>query len=274
MSTGLPFTKMHGLGNDFVVMDGRRMPQRDWPALARDMCDRHFGVGADQLLLIETSERADLAMRLFNTDGFEAEMCGNGIRCVGKFAYERGLVSSPQLSIETLGGIKQVALALENGRVTGARVSMGTPRIIFQDELIEFESDSAGFSSLRMTGVDMGNPHAVATVERRVSDIRLEQLGPQVEHHARFPARTNFEVINVASLRRIAMRVWERSAGITLACGTGACASLVAARLAGKVGDCAEVALPGGLLTIEWDGAGEVFMTGPATSVFEGVWND
>jgi diaminopimelate epimerase len=273
MSTGLAFTKMHGLGNDFVVMDGRRMPQRDWPALARAMCDRHFGVGADQLLLIKASAHADLTMRLFNTDGFEAEMCGNGIRCVGKFAFERGLVSSPKLSIETLGGIKQLTLTLDNGRVTGARVSMGVPRVIFQDDLIEFENGSSGFSTLLMTGVDMGNPHAVAIVDRRISDIRLEPLGPLVEHHTRFPARTNFEVVNVESARRIAMRVWERSAGITLACGTGACASVVAARLAGRVGDCVEVALPGGLLTIEWDGAGEVFMTGPATSVFEGVWN-
>jgi diaminopimelate epimerase len=199
-------------------------------------------------------------------------MCGNGIRCVGKFAYERGLVSSPLLSIETLGGIKNVILTLDNSRVTGARVSMGAPRVIFQDERIEFAIGNADYSSLRMTGVDMGNPHAVAIVERPVPEINLERLGPLVEHHVRFAARTNFEVINVESPRRIAMRVWERSAGITLACGTGACASVVAARLAGRVADCVEVALPGGLLTIEWDGAGEVFMTGPATSVFEGVW--
>ena len=272
MQDGMPFSKMHGLGNDFVVVDARNTVERDWAELAREMCDRHFGIGADQLLLVCGSRRADVKMRLFNTDGFEAEMCGNGIRCVGKYVYERGIVRSPELSIETLGGIKHLELRISGNLVTGARVAMGVPRILFPRTAVDVCARRDATYRLELLGVDMGNPHAVAIVDTPVDDFPLEQIGPVVECHPMFPARTNFEVASITSERTIDVRVWERSAGMTLACGTGACAATVAARMAGRAGDEVEVTLPGGTLTIAWDGAGEVFMTGPATQVFDGCW--
>jgi diaminopimelate epimerase len=270
----LPFTKMHDLGNDFVVMDARAAvapPIHDWPALARAMCERHCGVGADQLLLVCDSTRADVMMRLFNTDGFEAEMCGNGVRCIGKYVYERGIVRKPNFSLETLGGIKQLQLHIANEVVMGATVAMGVPRIIFERESIEVGTNGH-HAQLTLMGVDMGNPHAVAFIDMPVNEFPLEQLGTLVEHHPLFPNRTNFEIVNVESPTSLRVRVWERSAGITLACGTGACAVTAAARLCGFVGDETQIHLPGGTLTIAWDGEGDSMMMGPATTVFEGVW--
>ena len=272
MNATLAFTKMHGLGNDFVVVDARDLPAHDWDALSRAMCDRHLGIGADQLLLVCRSERADVSMRLFNTDGFEAEMCGNGIRCIGRYVYEHGIVRSSDLTIETLGGVKKLHLLLDGECVLGARVSMGVPRIIFAQEWIELALSGQPPDCLELVAIDMGNPHAVAFSGSPVDDFPLQCVGPQVEHHALFPRRTNFEIAYVDSPHSIHVRVWERSAGPTLACGTGACAATVAARLRGLVEDRVTVNLPGGPLSIEWDGFGEVFMTGPATSVFEGQW--
>ena len=268
----LPFSKMHGLGNDFVVIDARDLPEHDWSALSRAMCDRHLGIGADQLLLVCRSERADVAMRLFNIDGFEAEMCGNGIRCVGKYVYEHGIARTPKLSIETLGGVKKLHLILDGATVLGARVSMGVPRMVFERERIEFAPGGQHPSCLELTAVDMGNPHAVAFASAPVGDFPLDFVGPQVERHALFPQRTNFEIAFVESPRSMQVRVWERSAGLTLACGTGACAATAVARRRGLVEDRVTVKLPGGPLSIEWDGSGEIVMTGPATHVFDGHW--
>lgn len=271
MKQMLPFTKMHGLGNDFVVVDARVMQIDDWPELARALCDRHLGIGADQLLLVCDSTRADVLMRLFNTDGLEAEMCGNGIRCIGKYAYERGIVRKPELCIETLGGMKRLKLIIEDSQVTGAEVAMGVPEIIFENEIIDVGADSC--PPLQLMGISMGNPHAVAFSNSPLAEFPLEQVGPLVERHPRFPNRTNFEIVNVMpDGSSLAVRVWERSAGITLACGTGACAATVAAHLKGLVGDEVEAHLPGGTLAIRWDGESEVFMTGPATKVFEGAY--
>ncbi|MBI1800519.1 MAG: diaminopimelate epimerase, partial [Chloroflexi bacterium] len=271
MKQPLPFVKMHGLGNDFVVVDARSgaTPAHNWPTLAQAMCDRHYGVGADQLLLVCDSRRADVTMRLFNTDGFEAEMCGNGIRCVGKYVYERGIVRKPQLAVETLGGVKRLNLLIEHGIVSGAAVAMGVPQAVWLDEPVIIDG-----VPLRLMSVNVGNPHAVAVIETPVENFPLERIGPQVERHPLFPNRTNFEVINVLQRDPPALqaRVWERSAGLTLACGTGACAVTVAARLQGLVGNETDVHLPGGTLRIAWDGEDEVWMTGPATTVFEGVW--
>jgi diaminopimelate epimerase len=272
MQPALPFSKMHGLGNDFVVIDARDLPGHDWAALSRAICDRHLGIGADQLLLICRSARADVSMRLFNTDGFEAEMCGNGIRCIGKYVYEHGIVRTPELSIETLGGVKVLHLMLEGDSVLGARVSMGVPRVVFERERIEIAPRGQHPTCLELAAVDMGNPHAVAFSGAPVDDFPLHLVGPQVEHHALFPQRTNFEIAYIDSPRSMQVRVWERSVGLTLACGTGACAATVVARLRGLVEDRVTVNLPGGPLSIEWDGSGEVMLTGPATHVFDGHW--
>ncbi len=268
MLQSIRFTKMHGLGNDFVVVDARTLVVEDWQSLARAMCDRHLGIGADQLLLVCESSRADVKMRLFNVDGFEAEMCGNGIRCVGKFVYENHIVRRSDLCIETLGGIKHLQLHSDGETVTGASVAMGVPRILFADEYVNFVATHA--SPLCVTGVDMGNPHAVAFMDESVDAFPLAQVGPLVENHSRFPNRTNIEIVNVLSSCALRVRVWERSVGITLACGTGACAATAAARLKGCVGDDVAVHLPGGMLHIQWDGVGEMVMTGPATRVFDG----
>jgi diaminopimelate epimerase len=272
MHAAFPFSKMHGLGNDFVVIDARDLPGHDWAALSRAMCDRHLGIGADQLLLVGRSQRADVSMRVFNTDGFEAEMCGNGIRCVGKYAYEHGIVRTPELSIETLGGVKKLRLLLKGGAVAGARVAIGVPRMIFERERIDIATGGQQPDCLELAAVDMGNPHAVAFSATPVADFPLQLVGPQVEHHALFPQRTNFEIACVESPRSMQVRVWERSAGLTLACGTGACAATVVARRRGLVEDRVTVNLPGGALSIEWDGTGEIVMTGPATHVFDGYW--
>lgn len=260
---------MHGLGNDFIVVDARAPRDLDWSALARAMCERHFGVGADQLLLVAPSPRADITMRLFNVDGFEAEMCGNGVRCIGKYVYDRGIVRKPALSVDTLGGIKRLRLQIEDGVVTGASVSMGVPRIEFAGRAVTV---GAPARELSLASINMGNPHAVAFVDTPLADFPMESIGPQVERHTLFPNRTNFEAVNVLSRSELRVRVWERSVGVTLACGTGACASMVAARLRGAVGDDVAVHLPGGTLSIAWDGAGEVMMAGPAATVFEGEW--
>jgi len=264
---------MHGLGNDFVVVDARDLTGHDWPALSRVMCNRHLGIGADQLLLVCRSQRADVSMRLFNIDGFEAEMCGNGIRCVGKYVYEHGIVSRQELTIETLGGVKKLHLSVDGDRVLGARVAMGVPRMVFEREQIEIAPRGQHPARLELAAVDMGNPHAVAFTGSPAGDFPLELVGPLVEHHALFPQRTNFEIAYVVSPRSMQVRVWERSAGLTLACGTGACAATVVARRRGLLEDRVTVNLPGGALSIEWDGSGEVMMTGPATHVFDGHWS-
>ncbi|HEY8490180.1 MAG TPA: diaminopimelate epimerase [Dehalococcoidia bacterium] len=277
----MKFTKMHGAGNDFVVVQAAG-EERDWARLATALCDRHFGVGADGLLLALPSERADVRMRMFNPDGTESEMCGNGIRCLAKFAVERGLAAPRDgtVTVETAPGVMACQLFGEGGRVERVRVSMGVPELAPSRIPVAFEGPppvkdlplSVDGASYLVTCVSMGNPHAVYFMETPVEEFPLETEGPKVERHPAFPRRVNFGVARVLDRARMELRVWERGAGATLACGSGACAAVVAARLHDLVDGRVDVRLPGGTLTIEWDGRGEVFMTGPATAVFEGEW--
>ena len=277
------FTKMHGAGNDYIYIDARHL-ERDWPALAVDMSDRNRGVGSDGIILLMPSDRAHLRMQMHNADGSEGEMCGNGIRCFVRYALDRGILpedTSP-VSVETAAGIMQVTPIWEDHKMARARVGMGEPRLGAQDipvdvpgqELVmdyPLEVDGHSFS---ITCVSMGNPHAVAFLDEPVDDVRLYELGPMVERHPMFPQRVNFEIANVIDTSRLKARVWERGSGLTMACGTGACAIAVAARLHSYIGDEATIALPGGELTITWPGQGEVVMEGPVEEVFEGEWPD
>lgn len=281
----MQFTKMHGTGNDFVMVDARAADSNtDWPALAIAICDRHFGVGGDGLILAlppETAD-ADLRMRMFNPDGSEAEMCGNGIRCLARFAVERGIAQATDgaLLIETLAGLLRCELLGDGSVVERVRVSMGAPRLAPAEIPVLAESSGPVLhlpllldgQAYDVTAVSMGNPHAVYFSEQLVAQMPLERIGPLVEHHPAFPRRVNFEVVNVLGRDRLRMRVWERGAGLTLACGTGACAVIVAARLRGLVDDVVDVELPGGVLRLEWDGAGPVFLSGPAVNVFDGEY--
>ncbi len=264
------FTKMHGLGNDFVVLVPAQIGDHDWNDLARRMCDRHFGIGADGILLVLPSGSADFRMRMLNPDGSEAEMCGNGIRCFGKFVFENKYWSSPELTVDTLAGLQRLRLHLADGNVDSVEVDMGVPRVPANDQRLTIHAGGADHS---LTQVSMGNPHAVEFLATPVEDYPLTTIGPLVENDPAFPHRTNYEIVNVMARDRIRVRVWERGAGITLACGTGACASAVAARLRGHTDEAVTVQLPGGDLRITWAGAGDsVRMTGPATAVFTGDW--
>jgi diaminopimelate epimerase len=275
------FAKMHGIGNDFVMVDAREM-DADWPALAKEMCDRHFGVGGDGLILVLPSTQADLRMRMFNPDGSEAEMCGNGIRCYAKFVLDEGLLPRrDELSVETSAGILTVRAHRANGVVEAVTVDMGAPRfapaeipvdtaLAAGDRVVDFPLEVDG-QTIAVTCLSMGNPHAVTFVDHELWRVPLETLGPKVERHPFFPRRVNFEVARVRDRRHVDLRVWERGAGLTLACGTGACATAVAARVHGLVDEEVEVCLPGGPLVIRWDG-GTVLMRGPAALVFRGDW--
>jgi len=275
------FVKMHGTGNDFVLLRAQG-DEQDWSRLAQAMCDRHYGIGADGLILVLPSSRADVGMRMFNPDGSEAEMCGNGLRCVVKYAVDEGLARPRDggISVETAVGVLSAQVFGEKGAVERVRVSMGVPRFAPQEIPVLAEGeppvkdlplDIEG-QRLAVTCVSMGNPHAVHFVERPVAEFPLESIGPKVEHHPLFPQRVNFEVARVLGRERMEARVWERGAGITLACGSGACAAVVAAHLHGLVGERVDITLPGGVLTVEWDGAGECHLTGPAELVFVGEW--
>ncbi|MBI2886441.1 MAG: diaminopimelate epimerase [Chloroflexi bacterium] len=288
----MQFVKMHGTGNDFVMIDGRGQPQRDWPLLARRMCDRHFGVGADGLILLEPSQVADLRMRMWNPDGSEAEMCGNGIRCFAKLALERGLVPAErdELRAETGAGVLSLRPQWQGASVVAVQVSMGAPvfeprrvpvalptsyRLLPDARGLQWVRDyplEVGGRVLPVACVSMGNPHAIFFADRSPEEFPLEALGPQVERHPLFPNRVNFHVAQVLDGTHIRMRTWERGAGLTLACGTGACATAVAAFQMGYTQPAVEVRVPGGALTIQWPGAGEVLMTGPAEAVFSGDW--
>lgn len=260
------FTKMEGLGNDYIYLNGLDGLPEDLPALARRMSDRHFGVGSDGIICICPSERADFRMRMFNADGSEGEMCGNGIRCLGKYVYDKGLTNKKKLTIETGGGLRTLELLTEDGMVKAVRVNMGRPQVRTAMEL------TAGGRMWQITPVSIGNPHAVLFVDRP-EELDLEQLGPCFEHHAAFPQGVNTEFVRCAAPDRLVMRVWERGSGETLACGTGACAALAAAVVQGKCGRRTAVELPGGVLELEWpDDETEMIMTGPANTVFEGEY--
>ena len=260
------FTKMEGLGNDYIYLNGLEGLPEDLPALARRMSNRHFGVGSDGIICICPSDQADFRMRMFNADGSEGAMCGNGIRCLGKYVYDKGLTHKKNLTIETGGGLRTLELLTEDGMVKAVRVNMGRPQIGSAMEL------TAGGRMWQITPVSMGNPHAVLFVERP-EELDLEKLGPCFERHDAFPGGVNTEFVRCAAPDRLVMRVWERGSGETLACGTGACAALAAAVVQGKCGRRAAAELPGGVLELEWpDDETEMIMTGPANTVFEGEY--
>lgn len=262
----MKFTKMQGIGNDYVYLDCTKGEPKDLASLARKMSDRHFGIGSDGLICACASKRADFRMRMFNADGSEGEMCGNGIRCLGKFIYDKGLSDKTELTIETLAGLRTVTLHTTQGQVDSVTVDMGEPRIEPTRILNIMDKDYTVYP------ISMGNPHAVV-FEPGVDLLPLAELGPHFEHHHSFPNRTNAEFVEVLSRDCLKMRVWERGSGETFACGTGACAVLVASVLSGQAERKATVRLLGGELSIHWDKQDDhVYMTGPAVTVFEGEW--
>ena len=273
---------MHGAGNDFVVIDGEKesFTEEQYPAISRNACDRNFGIGGDGIIVVLPSRVANFRMRMFNPDGSEAEMCGNGIRCFAKYIYDRKQHPDVIMTVETLGGIKTLKLNTTGGKVQTVRVDMGEPRLtraeipmkgIGSDRVIS-EPLRVGGKKIDITCVSMGNPHCITFVDN-VDNYPVEKIGSQIENHSSFPQRTNVEFIEVINQQEIKMRVWERGAAETLACGTGACASAVASMLNDKVSRKVTVHLRGGDLFIEWLGDNKVYMTGPAQEVFEGKIN-
>ena len=273
----IKFTKMHGLGNDYVYIDAINQKIENESSLAKFVSNRHFGIGSDGLILICKSEVADFKMRMFNSDGSEAEMCGNGIRCVGKFVYDKGLTNKTTVKIETLAGIKTLILNTKDGKVGTARVDMGEP--ILEAEKIpvistekpvknlELEAENKKF---KFTCVSMGNPHAITIVEN-TKEFDVEKYGKVLEIDKAFPKKANIEFAQIIDRQNINMRVWERGAGETLACGTGACATAVACNLNGLTDRKVNIELLGGTLNIEWNETdNHVYMTGPAVTVFDG----
>lgn len=273
----MKFTKMHGLGNDYVYMDAIHQEIKDESTLAQFVSNRHFGIGSDGLILIASSEKADFKMKMFNADGSEAEMCGNGIRCVGKYVYDKELTHKTTITVETLAGIKRLKLNTKEGKVETVQVDMGKP--ILEPEQIPVKAKGKPVLNLPLTVegkkfsfacISMGNPHAITQVEN-LENFNLETYGKKIECDSIFPHKTNVEFIEIISLEKIKMRVWERGAGETLACGTGACAVAVACSLLGLTKRKVEVELLGGSLFIEWkEEDNHVYMTGPAVTVFEG----
>ena len=273
------FTKMHGCGNDYVYIDAfAESTPADIPALARAVSDRHTGVGGDGLILIEPSQRADARMRMWNADGSRGEMCGNGVRCVAKYVYDHGIARKDALTIETDKGVLTLRVRVRDGQVTGVRVNMGPPILragdipttLAGDPPVDVPLECDG-RTLRVTCVSMGNPHCVMFVDR-LTDDWVKGVGPRLERHAVFPQRVNVEFVQVISPAELSMRVWERGSGETQACGSGACAALVAGVLTGRTGREVLVHLPGGDLTLAWSEADDVLMTGPAVEVFRGQW--
>lgn len=277
----MEFTKMHGLGNDFIVVFGERELPADASALAVKLCDRYFGIGADGLVYILPSQRGDYMMRIINSDGSEAEQCGNAIRCVAKYVYDHGYMSSEKIVIETLGaGPQQVTIGLKDGKADTVTVDMGEPVLngpqipvaVDANPVLDHPIEADG-RTFRFTSVSMGNPHCVIYVEDAVN-FDLAVWGPKLETHPLFPKKVNVEFATVQDRGRVDMRVWERGAGPTLACGTGACATLVSSVLNGLTGRAAWISLKGGDLYIEWNEAdNHVYMTGPAEIVYTGSVN-
>lgn len=274
----MKFTKMHGAGNDYVYVDGFSENVADPAELAKAVSDRHFGIGGDGLILILPSTRADVRMRMFNADGSEAEMCGNGLRCVAKYAFDHGLVKNLGITIETGAGLLPVEMSTNAaGRVDRVRVNMGRPRLTRAEIPMTGPGDEQVIDRelavldriFRMTCVSMGNPHCVIFVDD-VASFPVATYGPAIEHHEIFPRRTNVEFVELVSPQEVRQRTWERGAAETLACGTGASAVTVAGFLTGRTGSRLLNHLAGGDLELAWDGSGEVFMTGPAAEVFTG----
>ena len=277
----MKFTKMHGIGNDYIYVNCFEEKIADPSRLSLVMSKQHFGVGSDGLILIGPSDTADFSMRIFNSDGSEADMCGNGIRCLGKYVYDRGLTDKTELTVSTMGGLKKLWLTVEGGKVVRVRADMGMPELtpakipvdVDAEQVMQYPLQILG-KTLPITCVSMGNPHAVIFVTDPDA-IDLPVVGGMIEHHPLFPRRTNVEFVRVIRRDMLQMRVWERGAGETLACGTGACASLVAAVMNSLADRCAQIKLAGGNLQLEWNEEdNHVYQTGPATFVFDGVWED
>ena len=281
----LNFTKMQGCGNDYVYVNGftEHIPQEKKPEIVQRLSDRHFGIGGDGVIFINPSTEADFEMEMYNADGSRSEMCGNGIRCVAKFVYDKGLTDNTEITIISGGKIKYLTLTLEKkdasdrGLVKLVKVNMGNPILVPSEVPVIAEGDKAVDEPIlvdgkqyRMTCVSMGNPHAVIFTEG-VAQMELEKIGPKFENHERFPRRTNTEFVEIVDRNHVFMRVWERGTGETLACGTGCCATAVACVLNGLTDDEVTVKILGGELQIKWDRTENlVYMTGPATTVFEG----
>jgi len=275
------FVKMHGLGNDFILIDCPNKSLGDssfLSYLAKKLCNRNFGIGADGLILILPSSKADLRMRIFNYDGSEAQMCGNGIRCFAKYAYENKLISKNKFTVETLAGTITPELIFKDKEISGIKVDMGIPKLRRREIPMEGEDTPTVVDEtlkinpeqiLKITCVSMGNPHCIMFVDD-VQSIPVDEIGPKIENHPLFPEKTNVEFIQILNKQEINFRVWERGVGETLACGTGACAALVAAVLNNKTDRKATIHLPGGDLDIQWTDDGHVYMTGPAELVFRG----
>jgi diaminopimelate epimerase len=275
----MKFTKMHGIGNDYIYVNGFEETIDNPAEFSIQYSDRHKGIGADGLVLILPSETCDFRMRMFNADGSESEMCGNASRCIGKFVYDKGLTSKTEVTLETLAGVKILKLFTDaNNQVESVTVDMGEPILesrlvptnISLEKVIDYPATFGTNLAYHITCVSMGNPHAIVFTNE-IDKLDLPTIGPKIENASIFPRRTNTEFIDVVSKNRIKMRVWERGSGETMACGTGACASVVAAVLNGHCDRKTTVELLGGELTIEWNAENNhVFLTGGATTVFEG----
>lgn len=276
----MKFTKMQGIGNDYVYVNCLQETIENPSELAKKISDRHYGVGSDGLIMINPSDKADFEMEMYNADGSRGEMCGNGIRCVAKYVYDYGLTDKTSISVETLAGIKYLDLTVEDGKVVLVKVDMEKPMlrpeevpVVSEKEEVIDEPITVDGQEYRMTCVSMGNPHAVVFIDQDVKEFPLETVGVKFENHERFPKRVNTEFVNVLDRHTAQMRVWERGSGETLACGTGACAVAVACALNGLTEDEVTVKLLGGDLQIKWDREkNTVYMTGPAEVVFDGEW--
>lgn len=273
----MKFTKMHGCGNDYIYVNGFTEKVADKPKAVVALSDRHFGIGSDGVIFINPSQQADFEMEMYNADGTRAEMCGNGIRCVGKYVYDHGMTDKTSITVESFGKVKYLDLTVENGKVVKVKVNMGKPELTAKDvpvvsvheQVIDEEIIVKG-KSYRMTCVSMGNPHAVVFMDD-VEHLAIEEIGPYFENHERFPNRTNTEFVQVIDDSHVKMRVWERGTGETLACGTGCCATAVACVLNRLTGAHVTVQVLGGEIEIYWDQKENlVYMTGPAVTVFEG----
>ena len=280
----MKFTKMQGCGNDYIYIDGavEKIAQEDKPEFVRKISDRHFGVGGDGAIFINPSSEADFEMEMYNADGSRAEMCGNGIRCVAKYVYDKGLTDKTDISVISCGRIKYLKLFIKDGKVGTVKVNMGAPELVPENipvladagkENVIDEPITVRGKEYKMTCVSMGNPHAVVFVDD-VDNLEIEQIGPYFEKHERFPNRTNTEFVKVLDRKNVQMRVWERGTGETLACGTGCCATVVACILNGLTDETVTVKLLGGEIEITWDRENNlVYMTGPAVTAFEGEYD-
>jgi diaminopimelate epimerase len=283
------FTKLQSVGNDFILIETTDLTY-DWKSLAKAMCDRKFGVGGDGLLLLIPSLKADFGMRMFNPDGTESEACGNGLRCLIKYCGDCKLAGTEvsSLTIDTIAGMRKAAFMRRNGKVERIQATMGLPEFDVEKIPVAADKNKGKLVDLRLTAeypltvnnvelrlnfASMGNPHAVYFQDKPVAEFPLTQIGPEVENHSLFPKRVNFEVARIIDLRNIDVRVWERGAGETLGCGTGACAVAVTAILLGYTDNNVYIKLPGGVLQVEWDKKGEVLLSGIAETVFSGDWN-